>query len=78
MFNINSNIKYKMHKHFYKQNKTELIKKINFALELNNQTCTNSELNGYSRKELKYINTFLKPVYRNIDNRHNKMYRCKY
>ena len=67
-----------MHKHFYKQNKPNLIKKIKFALELNNQTCTNSELNGYSRKELKYINYFIKPVYRNINKRDNKMYTCKY
>lgn len=67
-----------MYKRFYKQNKTELIKKINFALRINNESCTASELNGYSLKELRYIKTFLKPVYRNIDNRHNNMYWCKY
>ena len=67
-----------MHIHFYTQSKTELIKKINFALELNHQTCTSSELNGYTLKELRYINKFQKPVYRNIDKRYNVMYVCKY
>lgn len=67
-----------MHKHFHKQTKTELIKKINFALNINNDSCTTSELNGYTRRELKGISKLYRPRYKNINIRCNGMYRCKY
>ena len=66
------------HKHFYHLSKKDLIKKINFTLKINYDICSNSELNGYTKKQFKYINKCCKIHYKNIHLRNNPYYICKY
>ena len=67
------------HKRFTPKSKDFYKIKILTNIEFNDGDCCSvSELNGYSRKELKIISSRIKPFYKNIDKRNNKMYRCLY
>ena len=67
-----------LHKHFIKRSKNFYKVKILTTLEFNNGSCSVSELEGYSRKELKIISSRIKPLYNNIDKRDNPLYKCLY
>lgn len=67
-----------LHKHFIKRSKNFYKVKILTTLEFNNGSCSVSELEGYSRKELKIISSRIKPLYNNIDKRDNPLYNCLY
>lgn len=66
------------HKHFTKKSKNFYKVKILTTLEFNNGSCSVSELEGYSRKELKIISSRIKPLYNNIDKRDIPLYNCLY
>lgn len=67
-----------LHKRFIKRSKNFYKVKILTTLEFNNGSCSVSELEGYSRKELKIISSRIKPLYNNIDKRDNPLYNCLY
>ena len=67
-----------LHKHFIKRSKNFYKVKILTTLEFNNGSCSVSELEGYSRKELKIISSRIKPSYNNIDKRDIPLYNCLY
>jgi len=66
------------HHYFTKKSKDFYKIKILTILEFNNDCCSISELNGYSKKELKQILSHIKFKYNNIDNQTNNLYYCKY
>ena len=66
------------HKYFTKKSKNFYKIKILSTMEFNEYACSVSELEGYSKKELKIISSKIKPNYINIDQRDNHMYRCPY
>ena len=63
-----------MHIHFANKTKEKYIIQILEILEFNNETCSISELKGYSKKELKSILSRIKINYRNIHKRDNPLY----
>ena len=66
------------HKRFTTKTKDFYKIKILSNLEFNGDCCPVSELEGYSRKELKIISYRIKPHYNNIDKREIYSYRCLY
>jgi hypothetical protein len=63
-----------MHIRFVNNTKEKYVLHILEIMELNDDTCSISELKGYDIKELKNILRRLKINYRNISKRNNPMY----
>ena len=61
------------HKYFIKKSKQYYILQILNILEFNEEICSITELNGYTKKELKQILPRLKYNYNNIHSRNNEM-----
>lgn len=67
-----------MHAHFKKRSRAECLKNIKFIMDTNNMVYNNSELEHYSKKQLRLIESKLSVSYQNISKRNNPMYFTKY
>jgi len=62
------------HKYLSNKSKNSYIIRIMTNLEFNDEVYSVSELKSYTTKELKKINSMIKPEYNNIAKRNNPMY----
>ena len=67
-----------MHKHFIKPSRTKYIKNIKFYLDLNNYCYSDSELNSYTKLELKIIHNKLRHKSITFAPKMSIMYRSRY